>query len=400
MSALTYDDGIVWQDRAAPFALRMKALIQLGYFLAKTEGLPVTDSGASLRTARLGWDGYVLTPKLGYRFEIEFGAGLVAPLDVYVEGRLSPRWTLRAGQMRVPFSRNWLTREQMLLFPLRSIATQEFRYGYDVGALVESSWLDGRVVAWFGAFNGAGPNVAANDNVDPLLALRVEGTVTKETVARAEGDRRHTPRPAVALGVSVAADYVPAPSAYGYRSGVPVSPRPVASVDTDDDGRPDGVGVFEGELDVAFRWRGVAADVELYTRRESWNDIGAAQADVQNRFVPRTDYAGLFGQLSYSFMSGLQLGGRFSMTQLSPLTVGGRPRPVTTCAGPGGGVFDCRLPYADRRAELSVLVAYSLWDGHALGAVMYSLLNWSATNGDAVPASREHDVIAQIQFAL
>jgi hypothetical protein len=395
-----YDDGIVWEDRAAPFALRMKALIQLRYLLGKTEGLPVTDSGAYLRAARLGWDGYALSPKLGYKFELEFGAGLVAPLDVYFEGRLSPHWTVRAGQMRVPFSRSWLTPEQMLLFPNRSLATEQFRYGYDIGALIQSTWLGGRLSAFFAVFNGAGPNVAANDNVDPLLVLRVEGAVTRERIARAEGDRGRTPRPAVAVGASATADYVPAPGAYGYTSGVPVSPRPLAPVDTNADGRPDGVRVLEGELDVSFRWRGLAADVELYTRREAWNDIGAAQPAVQNRFVPRTDYAGLFGQLSYSFAGGLQLGGRFSMTQLSPLTVGGRPRPVTTCTGPGGIAFECRLPYADRRAELSALAAYSLWDGHALGAVMYSLLNWSTTTGEAVPASREHNVIAQIQFAL
>jgi len=395
-----YDDGVVWEDRAVPFALRMKALIQLSYVLAKTEGLPVTDSGAFLRTARLGWDGYALSPKLGYKFELELGAGVVAPLDVYFEGRLSPHWTVRAGQMRVPFSRNWLTPEQMLLFPIRSIATDQFRYGYDIGALVQSRWLDGRLFAFFGVFNGAGPNVAANDNVDPMLVLRVEGTVTREPVGRAEGDRGRSLRPAIAVGASATADYVPAPAAYGYRSGVPVSPRPLATVDTNADGRPDGVRVLEGELDVAVRWRGLAADVELYTRREAWNDIGALQPDVQNRFVPRKDYAGLFGQLSYSFMGGLQLAGRFSATQLSPLTVGGRPRPLTVCTGPGGMAFDCRLPYADRRAELSVLAAYSLWDGHALGALMYSFLNWSTTSGESVPASREHNVIAQIQFAL
>ena len=130
---LKYDDGVVWEDREAPFALRMKALIQLRYFLAKTEEL-VTESGAFLRAARLGWDGYALTPRLLYKFELEFGAGLVAPLDVYLEGRLSSHWTVRAGQMRVPFSRSWLTPEQLLLFPNRSIATEQFRYGYDIGA--------------------------------------------------------------------------------------------------------------------------------------------------------------------------------------------------------------------------------------------------------------------------
>jgi hypothetical protein len=400
-SAPNYTDGIIWEDRTAPFSLRMKALIQFRYQAVKTEGSSLlTENGSLLRSARVGWDGYAFSPKLGFKLEIDFGAGQVTPLDAYIEGRLSPHWTLRAGQVRVPFSRNWMTPEQMLLFPNRPFAIEEFRYGYDLGALVESRWFEGRMSAFLGVFNGAGPNVAVNDNVDPMLVFRLEGAVMGPPAPLAEGDRRRTPRPSVVIGGTATADYVPAPATYGYTSGVPRSPRPVAALDTNQDGRPDGVRVLEGELDVAVRWRGFAADAELYTRRETWQDIGALQPDVQNRFVPRADYAGTFAQVSYSFAAGFQVGGRVSVTQVSPLTVGGRLRSVTTCVGPDGVAFDCQVPYADRRAELSLLAAYSLWDGHAVGALMYSLLNWSATTGDGVPASREHDFIAQIQFAL
>src|SRR5262249_15854202 len=143
------------------------------------------------------------------------------------------------------------------------------------------------------------------------------------------------------------ADYVPAPSAYGYASGVPTTPRQIASIDSNNDGRPDGVRVIEGEFDAAVRWRGFAFDAELDARRQSGADIGALQPASQNRFVPRADYAGAFGQVSYSFWRGPQVAGRFSVTQLSPLTVDGRRRPITTCVGVDGVAFDCRLPYAD-----------------------------------------------------
>jgi hypothetical protein len=395
-----YDDGLVWEDPAAPFAVRMKALLQFRYEIAKTEGVTVTDHGVWLPAARLGWDGYAFSRKLGYRFEVDYGGGQITPLDINVEVRLSPHWTLRAGQVRVPFSRSWMTREQMLLYPVRAFATDVFRYGYDIGVLVESRWFDDRVSALLGVFNGAGPNVVANDNVDPMLAARVQVALTRASVAWGEGDRARTPRPAVAVGASATADYVPPPSAYGYTSRVPLSPRPVVALDSDGNGRPDGVRVLEAELDVAVRWRGVAVDAEIYGRRETWPDIGTLQPDPQNRFVPRNEYAGLFGQLSYSFVNGAQLAGRFSVAQLSPLAVGGRQYPPETCIGPDGVAFECNLPYADRRAELSVLAAYSLWDGHAVGALMYSLLNWSATTGAGVPTPRQHDFIAQLQFAL
>jgi hypothetical protein len=379
----------------------MKALLQFRYLGVKAEGRPPLDeSSATLRRARVSWDGFAFSPKLGFKLEIEMGQGVVMPLDAYVEGRLSPHWTLRAGQMRVPFSRSWMTPEQMLLFPERPIGTEEFRYSYDLGFLAETRWFDGRVVGFVGAFNGAGPNVAANDNLAPMLIARLEVTPTRALVARSEGDRTHTPHPAVSLGATATIDYVPVSNGYGYTSSVPIAPRPITAIDTNNDGRADGVRVVQGELDGAVRWRGVAFDVEVYARRESWGDVGALQPATQNQFSPRADYAGAFAQLSYSFRRGFQAAGRLSVTELSPLTLDGRLRPTATCTGATGMTFECRLPYADRRAELSLLAAYSLWDGHLLGAVAYSLLNWSATTGDAVPASREHDVVAQLQFAL
>jgi hypothetical protein len=354
----------------------------------------------SLRRDRISWDGFAFSPKLGFRLEIELGQGVVMPLDVYVEGRASPHWIVRAGQIRVPFSRSWMTPEQMLLFPERALGTDEFRYSYDLGLLVETSWFSGRVLGFVGAFNGAGPDVATNDNLEPMMIARLEVTPTRTLVARAEGDRSHTPRPAVSVGATATVDYVPVPNGYGYTSGVPIAPRPISSFDTDNDGRRDAVRVVEGELDAALRWRGFAADAEIYARRESWGAVGALQPTPSSQFSPRADYAGAFAQLSYSFRRGLQAAGRLSVTELSPLTVGGRLRPTATCTSLDGMTFACRLPYADRRAELSLLAAYSLWDGHLLGALMYSLLNWSATSGDFVPAAREHDVIAQLQFAL
>src|SRR5262249_38085632 len=118
VSPMTYDDGVVWTDRDFPLALRMKVLLQVRYLAAKTGGRSLLDeNGASLRRARFGWDGYAFSPKVGFKFEVDVGQGAVAPLDVYIEGRPSPHWTVRAGQVRVPFSRSWMTPEQMLLFP-------------------------------------------------------------------------------------------------------------------------------------------------------------------------------------------------------------------------------------------------------------------------------------------
>jgi hypothetical protein len=394
-------DRLVWEEHPAALSARMSALLQLRYLGARRARPDLQDeSGVSLRRARLGWEGSALSPTLAFKLELEMGQGTIGPLDLYVEWRLSSHFTVRAGQMRVPFSRSWMTPEQLLLFPERSVATDELRYDYDLGALVEGRWRDGRAQAWLGAFNGAGRNVVGNDNLDPMLLGRVAVTPLGDPIRLAEGDRVRTARPALAFGVTGTLDYVPVPDAYGYTSRAPTYPRSVTVVDTNQDGRRDGVRVLQAELDLAGRWRGFALDGELYARHETWRDFGALQPVPADRFAPRASFRGGFAQLSYSFWRGLQLAGRASVAEISPLALDGRRRAVTTCVGPDGASFACALPYADRRAELSGLVAYSLPDGRLMLILAYSLLNWSATTRAPVAGSREHDVVAQFQFAL
>jgi hypothetical protein len=357
------------------------------------------EAGFILRRARVWAEGNVYSPRFGYRAAVEAVGGAVVPLDLYGELRPTPRWSLKAGQLRVPFSRNFLISEERLAFAERSIATEEFRYGYDVGILATASFVDDRLFASFGVLNGAGGNTFRNDNVDPLFIARVTGTIGARA-SNEEGDLAHTRPPSLTLGAAATLDYVPAPTAYGFSSGEPAGATPIVERDTNGNGRPDGVRVLELEGDLSFRWRGLAVDAEAYFRHESWDQIGALQPP-EGEFVPHARYGGAFAQATYFVpIAHLQAGARVAVTELSPLTLGGRQRPATLCEDLAGMAYPCALPFTERRSELTI-VAVGHWFGHGIQVVgMYSALRWDTARSELLPWSREQRFLVQTQLAF
>jgi hypothetical protein len=376
------------------------ALLQLQYLSVVRDAQPSpAETGFILRRARVSAEGSVYSPRFGYRAELELAQGSLAPLDIYAELKPAPRWSIRAGQVRVPFSRNWMISEERLAFAERSVATEEFRYDYDVGVLASASFINDRLLASFGVLNGAGRNVPANDNVDPLFVARVMGTVGAHAPVE-EGDLPGTRPPSGTFGVAATLDYVPEPSAYGFSSGTPVMAVPIVAHDTNGNGRPDGVRVFQLEGDLAFRWRGFSFDGEAYFRHESWAQIGSDQP-AASQFAPKQRFGGGFAQATYFILPArLQAGARVALSEISPLTVDGRARPATSCTGLDGLSFACALPLTDERSELT-FVAVGHWFGHGVQVVgMYSALRWRTQRADLLPWSREQRFLAQTQLAF
>jgi hypothetical protein len=384
------------------------AFLQLQYLSVVRDAQPSpAETGFLLRRARVAASGTALSPLFAYRAELELSNGRLAPLDLYAAFNPSAHWSIRAGQVRVPFSRNWMISEERLSFSERSIATEEFRYDYDIGVLATASFINERLLASLGIMNGAGRNAVGNDNVDPLFVARVNGTLGGAPplggAGRAPteaGDLAITRPPSLTLGAAATLDYVPEPAAYGFSGGTPVIPVPIVAHDTNGNGRPDGVRVFQLEGDLSFRWRGLAIDAEAYFRRESWAEIGSAQPDA-SQFSPKQRFGGAFAQATYFLPAAhLEAGGRVAVAELSPLAVDGRTRPATTCTGIDGLPFPCTLPFTERRSEVTV-VAVGHWFGHGVQIVgMYSALRWRTDRVDLLPWSREQRFLLQTQLAF
>jgi hypothetical protein len=195
--------------------------------------------------------------------------------------------SLRAGQMRVPFSRESMTTEEFLTFPERPLATRELAYLRDIGVSARAHGFQDRLELLLGAYNGSGPN-RGNDNLDPMLLVRVAAVPLGQPWQPAEGDPGKTRELSLAVGGTATIDYVPAPTAYGYLSGSAVSARPITNRDTNHDGQVDDVRVVQLAADIALRFRGLAFESELYQRRENWKALhsqpGADPLQAQTQF--------------------------------------------------------------------------------------------------------------------
>jgi hypothetical protein len=391
--------GVATENHLARRLDQASASMMAGNFQA---GTPLLDeSTLLLRTARLSAAGNVGSPRLGYFVEVDAAQGTLALLECRVRAELGQRATLNVGQMRVPYSRSWAIREGLLVFPERSIATEQFRYDYDIGISIDALLMANRLALIVGGYNGGGRTLAHNDNLDPMLVLRIEGRpVGPHAMTSIEGIQDGTGRLALVIGGGVVADYVPVPPAYGFLSGSPQAPRQLVT-DVNQDGLPDGVTAVSAELDVKVTGRQFAAEVEGYYRHEWWRDIPALQPVSPTVFGPRTDFWGALAQVFGSFADDRITGGiRGSLTQLSPLSPGWQRYPTRVCVAPRGDEYFCSLPYAGKRAELSGVVVYRVIPGTLQLSAMYSFLKWGATNGEAPADGREQRFVARLQLSL
>lgn len=339
-----YDEGFVLVE-SKPFTLRMRGYAQLRYYAIADETLDdVEEASFLMRRARLAWDGMLHTPRLKYKIQLDFGQGRAELLDYYAEGELPGHVFLRAGQYKVPFSRLFLNSAEMLSFVDRSSATDEFRYDRDLGVMATWKEPRKRLDASVGVFNGAGRN-RKNDNIDPLLVMRVQGGVLGEIWNPEEGDPDHSAKPRLVVGAGVSFENAPVPGTYDDGDVVGV----VDVTDVDADEFRDNVRVIQAEADVSFRWKGVGVEAEGYLRSEEWGVIGESQTMP---FTPDERHMGGVVQASYFVLPGrFQVGVRFARNEFSGLTVAGRSRPSVLLFG------DDQL-VAHELNELSVLAAY------------------------------------------
>jgi phosphate-selective porin OprO and OprP len=140
-----------------------------------TEADTRTLTGASLgsqalvRRARLEASGSFFK-WITFRIEGDFTQS-PSLVDAYLEFRLVPELSVRAGQFKAPFSLEELTSDLHIDFVERSIVNALVP-SYDIGAMASGTFAQGAVNYFLGVFNGTGQNRADN-NGDKDLAFRL-----------------------------------------------------------------------------------------------------------------------------------------------------------------------------------------------------------------------------------
>jgi hypothetical protein len=299
--SLGYHDGL--SLRAGPVSLTVNAAVQARYQAAIVPAPTDNRSGFDLHHAQLALDAEVLG-FISVEAMFDFGAqytaqgGAATVRDLYLEVRPLAWLTVRAGQFKVPFSRQRLVSALNQSFTERALATLAFTFDRDLGGLVQALLWRKRLRLELAITDGvdAGPAVQ-NDNLDLAYTARVT-IAPLGPLPLVEGDRARTRPPRFSLGGAIHYDLAPTDALPPFD-------------DLDHNGRIDNVGVISVDAEAKVAWRGLALEGEYFFRQE---EPGFGRA---NR-----NFHGGYGQLSAMAWRGLELGARASYAELPAL---GRP---------------------------------------------------------------------------
>lgn len=120
-----------------------------------------------LRRMRTKFDGWAYTKDLTYELQFDTAAetNLLQDANVNYDFTKGQKlFMLKAGQYKVPFGRQQLTSSGSQQFVDRSIASDEYARGRDIGVQAWGTPANGRLDWRVGIFNGNGRTVSRNDN--------------------------------------------------------------------------------------------------------------------------------------------------------------------------------------------------------------------------------------------
>jgi hypothetical protein len=167
-----------------------------GYVQVRETGRAGVGLTATIHRARLSADG-ALPSGFSYRVLVEFeaAAGAASPSTPSLRETVirwkRAAWVMSAGQMKTPFTREYLISVPLVETADLAVAIDSLAPKYDIGVQAEYAWGT-RGTATLGVFNGEGLNASANRDSIMLVVGRLTAT----------------PAPQVALGASVARDAV------------------------------------------------------------------------------------------------------------------------------------------------------------------------------------------------
>lgn len=168
-----YDKGFFIASPDGDFKLRMNGRLQYRFVSNHQDDGPEDDDRWSFenRRFRLAFSGHIFDPswryKIGGAFDRDGGAFETS--DVYLEKDLGDGWSLRAGQFKGPFLREYLQSAFRQLAVDRSLVNAAFNQGRSDG--VQLSWEGERLAAYGLISDGFGNDDTAALDEDTEIAI-------------------------------------------------------------------------------------------------------------------------------------------------------------------------------------------------------------------------------------
>ncbi len=385
-SSHTLGKGMTWASEDSLYSLTLGGRLHIRYQAQLPEDMSTVDSaGFNVRRGRVSMSGQAGSKRLSYALSMELNSASAPLLDYHMDMRYRDELSIRVGQAKVPYTRSYLASSKVRVFHELNETQELQRYDRDIGLWALGKFLDGRLRYHTGISNGAGKN-AANDNIDLVGALRIEGVALGEYIEPGFGDVEGTEAPAITLGAAIVHDLVRVPEEL---VGIAIPNR-----DVDGNGIEDNVRVISTAMDAQFRLKGFEFFLEGTWRHERWGTIVehgdnsdlAAAINASNS--GRRNYLGVTAQASYFVLPGkLLVGARASHGRLPLLGLSGRPLTAETA------------PLAERAVQIDGIVQLYR-DGFRRVGLSYKLLNYNEKSGPEPANDIGHTFILEAQLLL
>ncbi|HET6204224.1 MAG TPA: porin [Planctomycetota bacterium] len=200
---ISYKKGFLLETPEGDFSLRLGAKTQMrATYVDSDEDGPAGDSlSIAVNRLRLEFEGNAYGKELTYKFVPELRGGSVSLRDGYLNYAFDRELQIRAGQYKVPFSRQELVSAFRQQFVDRSFVTDLFAPGREPGVMVHGGLSEGMFEYALGGFNGDGQNVNTNDDNALRWAARV-AVNPLGPVPYSEGDLDRTQEPRIGIGAN------------------------------------------------------------------------------------------------------------------------------------------------------------------------------------------------------
>ena len=174
-----FKKGFFLKSADGDFKLKIGARVQTRYQYDAIDGIGDTaddGSGAddkqsfSIPRARLTLKGNAYGKDLTYKFQTDFGKGLVNLKDFFANYKFSESVHIRIGQWKRPFSRQQINSSSKLSLVDRAITDKLYGAGRDIGIALHNNYEKSPEFEWaFGVFNGTSvkPAIKTTVSIDP-----------------------------------------------------------------------------------------------------------------------------------------------------------------------------------------------------------------------------------------
>ena len=179
-----YDNGFFIESKDGEHRLRVNARVQtrLDYSRTLDPDNTVETLRFSIPRIRLKFGGHVFTKKLRYSVNVGWDDGQAGLKDGFLEYRAHTAARIKAGQFKLPYSREQLGSSTKLAFGDRSIVHDKFDHNRNLGVMVHNGVGTGEGLRYgVGVFNGTSvkPTISGEVLVDTTTG---EGTITDTDV--------------------------------------------------------------------------------------------------------------------------------------------------------------------------------------------------------------------------